>query len=148
MSLKNFAVEKHVITVGDNSLELRGLSPNAVFSIVYENKDSIELIADLVEKAGFKDDKLPANEKLMELVGQVSLHAPFVIASIIAHGCGEPDAWENALHIPAPVQLEILTELARLTFTDRAGFERFLGNVKAAIAAVSQQRAPQTGDAG
>jgi len=144
MGLKNFAQARHVLAFGENSLNLRGLSANDVLAIIYENKSVIEDIMTLAEAAGIKNG-LPSDNKLIEFIGTVSIRAPYIVASVIAHASDEPDEFEAASKLPLPVQTDALTEIARLTFNDRAGFERFVGNVKAALASISaRMRVPPT----
>lgn len=146
MGLKNFAQARAKIALpggdADNTLSVRALAANDVLAIIYENKSVIEDIMTLADEAGITK-KLPDDKSLIEFIGTVAVRAPYIVASVIAHANDEPDEWENASKLPLPVQTEALIEIARLTFNDRAGFERFVGNVKAALAGVVK-RAPQT----
>lgn len=146
MGLKNFAQARAVIKFqsadGEQSFNLRGLAANDVLAIIYENKSVIEDIVTLAEQSGVTK-KLHDDKALIEFMGTVAVRAPYIVASVIAHAADEPDEWENASKLPMPVQTEALIEIARLTFNDKAGFERFVGNVKAAVASVLK-RTPQT----
>lgn len=145
MALKDFVQEKATLLFGSNALELTGLSTNDVLGVLYEHKSSLEELAGIIESAGLKSGVLPDKDGLLKLVGEVALRLPYVVAALIARGCREPDAWEKALGLPMPVQLDALTLIAGLTFNDRAGFETFAGNVTAAIASVTP-RAPRPND--
>lgn len=136
MALKNMVVERHTIKFGQNEIVVRGLSTNDVLAVLYQNKDSLETLLKLATEAGVTHTaELPDDGALMGLVANAVVTAPFAVASVIAYACDEPDALDAALSLPAPVQIEALVEITRLTFTDRAGFERFVGNVMAAIGA-------------
>jgi hypothetical protein len=78
----------------------------------------------------------------------VAIHFPFVLGALIARGCGEPDLWEKAMTLPLPVQVEAIEHIARLTFVDRAGFERLVGKVKAVLGNAVAPSPPPTTEAG
>ncbi|MES3001333.1 MAG: hypothetical protein V4787_11635 [Pseudomonadota bacterium] len=141
MGLKNFAQARHVIQFGDNDLNVRGLSANDVTAIIFENKSVVEDVFSVFEDANLTASNLD-DEKLKTFIGNIAIRAPYVVASIIAHASDEPDEYENAAKLPLPVQTEALIEIARLTFNDKAGFERFMGNVKAAVASVKKAGLP------
>lgn len=44
--------------------------------------------------------------------------APLLVAQIIAHGAGEPDALEQAAALPIWIQVEAVEKIYRLTFED------------------------------
>ena len=61
--------------------------------------------------------------------------APDLIAKLIAVACDDFAQWELVRsRFVLPLQLEILTEVARLTFVDEAGFRTFVGNVMGLVA--------------
>ncbi|PLX72626.1 MAG: hypothetical protein C0607_16080 [Azoarcus sp.] len=74
-------------------------------------------------------DNLPAlierNVELMEIVfeggtsaAEIIRRAPRLAADLIAFSAGEPDATNKAASLPFPVQLLLLTEVYRLTFSE------------------------------
>jgi hypothetical protein len=66
---------------------------------------------------------------------------PDVIAKVIAAAADEPELWADYKKLSVPLQMQALTDIARLTFIDRAGFETFVGNVMALAQAVRREPA-------
>lgn len=62
--------------------------------------------------------------------------APEAIASIIASGVGEPDAEEAAQSLPLGVQVDILSEIIRLTMP--GGFGPFVDKITRVIGNLDQ----------
>ncbi len=64
--------------------------------------------------------------------------APGLVAMIIALGADEPDAQAEAMTLPFSVQMDALTKIARLTFTQAGGPKKFLESVAALMRGVTE----------
>lgn len=89
-----------------------------------------------------REDVRRALDRWSDLQGDAAAFAtvlltelPALAASVIAQASGEPDQEETVALLPAPVQVDALAKIARLTFesSDRAG--EFLATVLRAIQA-------------
>lgn len=71
---------------------------------------------------------------LLAKIGEV---APTMLARVIAVAADDntDEAMESILRFPAPLQVDVLTRIARQTFIGPEGFRVFLGNVQALVAA-------------
>ena len=123
---------------GEVVATVRGLSPADVSAILVSVGEDLAALFSVVEDVeGIKislDDKETLAEKLMtewpKIIVSVSEHLPNVIAQLIARAADSPDDWEMVKeHYSFVLQFDILAEIAKLTFNEPAGFQRFVGNV-------------------
>ena len=140
MSLANLQLRTATVPyVGANDeahdIVLHGLSANAIAGLVLSQLNNIEEIFDIVEAAGVKktEDLANININIAEVGQRLLVQLPDFIAHVIAYSAHEPEQWSKVMHLPAPVQVDCLTKLAKLTFNDEAGFREFVGNVVAAL---------------
>ena len=136
------ALTKEIHWQGDVVATVRAVTPADLAAILVEVGEDIGALFDLnddvkridittKDKAALADQIL---SKWPSLLNAVSIHFPNLIAKIIARAADEPDAWEmvNADY-SVVLQMDILAEIARLTFNDPEGFRRFVGNVLALV---------------
>lgn len=100
---------------GMEPITVRGLGLDAIVGILrFEGEGLQELYAKAID--GTLDGATVAT-----ITTALFLESPDLAAIIIAYGAGEPDALEQARLLPAPVQIEILEEIGRLTFAAHGG---------------------------
>lgn len=111
MGLRDLVIPSAEIAVPGNEspLVVRGLGLDA---IVFLARCHGEALGDLYRRA--EADDLQA-EDAAALALDVVDDLPFLAAQAIALGAGEADAWEAAMRLPAPVQVEALEAVIRLT---------------------------------
>ncbi|AEY69565.1 tail protein [Burkholderia phage vB_BceS_AH2] len=59
--------------------------------------------------------------------------APALVADLIAMASGEEDAFEQALALPFPVQVDALTKIGKLTFASEDSAKKFLQTASSLI---------------
>lgn len=133
MSLANLQLRTETVSYNDSDIVLHGLSANAIAGLILSQLSNIEEIFNIVEAAGVKKTEDLANVNIAEVGQRLLVQLPDFIAHVIAYAAHEPEQWSKVIHLPAPVQVECLTKLAKLTFNDEAGFREFVGNVVAAL---------------
>lgn len=149
MALSNYSIPRTTIALGDgNEISVRGLNTEDISFLVQVHKADVDAVVAMM-RGTIKDAKTPdeiaaavtkqGDETLLLAVQ----HFPLLIGNIIANAADEPEAWDNATKLPAPVQLEALLAIVRHTFNDVDGFKKFVGNVTAVLRSVSQK--PQAG---
>ena len=143
----DFQVErKKVEWNGQFAAEVRGLTPNDIMRVIAENPAEADAVFDTLE--GGVRSKLgegPTSDDVADAVqggvagsfGSIVAKAPDLVAKLIAIAADSPDDWQAVRDkFVLPLQFDILTEVARLTFIDPPGFRRFMGNVMALVGAL------------
>lgn len=133
MSLANLQLRTETVNYNDTDIVLHGLSANAIAGLILSQLSNIEEIFNIVEAAGVKKAEDLANVNVVEVGQRLLVQLPDFIAHVIAYSAHEPEQWSKVMHLPAPVQVDCLNKLAKLTFQDEAGFREFVGNVVAAL---------------
>ena len=133
MSLANLQLRTEAVEYNGTTITLHGLSANAIAGLILSQLNNIEEIFNIVEAAGVKKTEDLANVNIAEVGQRLLVQLPDFIAHVIAYSAHEPEQWSKVMHLPAPVQVDCLTKLAKLTFNDEAGFREFVGNVVAAL---------------
>lgn len=122
---------------GEVVAEVRGLSPADITNILVSVGDNLAGLFSTAEdfdeiKVDTKNPDKAADQLLAawpKLVGSFATHLPDTLATIIANAADAPEEWEFVRdNYPMALQLEILVEIARLTFESPEGFRRFVGN--------------------
>ena len=133
MSLANLQLRTETVPYNGSDITLHGLSANAIAGLILSQLSNIEEIFNIVEAAGVKKAEDLANVNIAEVGQRLLVQLPDFIAHVIAYSAHEPEQWSKVMHLPAPVQVDCLNKLAKLTFQDEAGFREFVGNVVAAL---------------
>lgn len=135
MSLKDYKPKTHELDLSGAVAVLRPLSLTDVVALIVNVKDDLEKLFAMAESYGLTAETADsiAPEKLLAFAPKIAAQLPQVVGYIIAQSCGEPEAVDIAANLPLPKQVEALTEIAKLTFVDEAGFMVFVGNVAAAL---------------
>lgn len=82
------------------------------------------------------------------LVTQVLDEAPVLVALIIAYGCREPDAWEQAADLPLGVQIEAVEKIFTLTFGQGAAGLKKLVEIVGSLGVMNGQAPLATSESG
>lgn len=133
MSLANLQLRSATVPYNGTDITVYGLSANDLAGLIANQMSAMEQVFDIIEGAGVKSAEDLSNVNVAELGQTLLTQAPGFIAAAIAYAAREPEFEHNVLHLPAPVQVELLKEIAQLTFNDVAGFRQFVGNVIAAL---------------
>lgn len=144
MGIKDFHVETYAFAwSGQPIATLRGISANDIAVVLTSESDNIQKIFEAIEgplndkqamSIDFADKDAVAailSDRAKPMMMGLLSQFPAVIAKVIACAADEPHLWSEYLRLPLPAQMQAITEIARLTFVDAAGFETFVGNVVA-----------------
>lgn len=150
MALSDYKIPRTEVPLdAANTVSVRGLNLEDVAFLVQVHKNDIDAVIEAIkgniEKGSTPEDVAAAVEsKGTDVLTSVIQQSPLLVANIISTASDEPDAWETAVKLPVPVQIEILLNVAKLTFNDIDGFKKFVGNVSAVMQSVAKQK-PQIG---
>jgi hypothetical protein len=121
--------------------EVRGITPHDLSQIMSEHAADVETLLTIFEGDNATKGIDPTDEAAIlaavkehqgRLFSTIMLAVPALVAKLIAVACDAPDAWTEIRNkYPLPLQFEIVTEVAKLTFVDSNGFKAFVGNVMA-----------------
>jgi len=126
MPLSDFTPEKRSIQMKGGSFDVGGLSLQDVAILVREHLDDLQALFELFEKGG-------TTEQFKALIPTVVTQAPGFVANVIALAAGEPEGADNAMRLPAPVQIEAVTHVVDLTFGDVGGIKKAMEQVTALL---------------
>lgn len=123
MSLKSIIIPAHTVEYAGGTIAVRGLDMGAVIHLVREQRPQLQAAYEKAAKGELSADDIgEAAVKLLE-------DAPDLCGHLIATAAGEPDEWEKARSLPAPVQLDLLEGIGRLTFAMEGGPKKVLETV-------------------
>lgn len=146
MALKDLSFESVTIKAGKGEFAVRGLSFADVTSVFTFYKDEArQALAMFEEKTGGDPNKL--GEALPALLPELLSQLPMLTAFITALAADEPESMLTVGKLPAPVQLEALLAIGRLTFEEPEALKNFLvnltdllGGLTKAVNSVNEQR--------
>lgn len=139
MSMQRFVRRKTVTLWQEDgeepvSLAVRGLSPGDIAAILSEEEGAIgEVYAALTTPD--RDDLL-VGEKIASFLEAM----PSLAARIIAHAADMPDEWQEAVGIAAGSQIELLENIAKLTFGSEKTAKKAMEAVRAFAAKAATNR--------
>lgn len=126
---------------GEVACTVRGITPNDLAQVMVENASDLESVMQFFERDSMlsridptDDDALATalRDNTSKMFGKLVALVPNLLAKIIAIASDEAGKWEIVRDkFVLPLQLNALTEIARLTFVDADGFKAFVGNVVA-----------------
>lgn len=141
MSLASFTPATAAIThKGEVAFTVRGLTLADLSLMMRTHMPDIHLLAALwtqYQAEGLDGDIFP-------FLTTLATDAPFVVAHIIAHGCGEPGLHEKAALLPVPLQIEALEAVFRLTFEEYGGLEKTGAALARMVRSFSAASAPES----
>jgi hypothetical protein len=138
---RDFSFETHEVQVkGKTVATLRGICADDISTLLVQETENVEKIFDTIENhMSNTSSDIDVNDpnavaaalqaQAKPMIEAVLKQAPRVLAKIIAVAADDIDAWPSVVKWPLPVQMEALTQIMRLTFTDGADFKTFVGNV-------------------
>lgn len=139
------AERKRVEWQGQFVADARGLTVNDIVKILSDNPAQIEEVFVAFEKEAriapgdmrtAAEIAAYAEKESRAAFTRLIASSPDLVARVLAAACDSPELWKTVRdQFTIPVQLELATEIARLTFVDPPGFKRFVGNVMALIGA-------------
>jgi hypothetical protein len=146
MALADYVVQRRDVTDFNGKVvaKVRGLNFEDISQLV---RNHLTELTTVFSGAATEGKLLPENVDINSLLLSLVIKTPDTAAKMLALGCDEPDAIENAKLLPAPLQLKILGEITALTFEDVGGPLLFLEMVKIAVASqrpVLAERASST----
>jgi hypothetical protein len=140
---------KHPMTQ-EELCTVRGITPDDIAFIVCEHAEEVEKVMKTLEDSPAIGEAVAAGETSTavealtpSLLNSLIQSVPSLAAKIIAVAADEPSMWGHVQkNFVLPIQFNVLTEIAKLTFIDKNGFKEFLGNVMALLGNV---KAPKQG---
>lgn len=128
MSLAGYKAPTRVVALGGGQMcTVRGLSFEDFAALLRTHLPDLEAIFDL-----FANIEGVSRDQFDSVAATIIAQAPGLAANVIALAAGEGDA-SDAQKIPGPIQLNLLTEIGDLTFTEAGGVKKFLEMVAALL---------------
>jgi hypothetical protein len=124
-SLTDFVVPTSEVAVpgSDTSITVRGLSVEDVAGLIRVHGEELNRVYEINIQG--QDDLPPA----MEIAKALMVTAPLAVAEIIALANDSPKSFSIVRKLPAPVQIEALTQIAVLTFHSEAEVKKLVETV-------------------
>lgn len=111
--------------VGGQELVFHGLSFYALTGIIKRHRDELDKLFKMGQEAVEADEDF----SIADMAFDVLTDSPQLVASIIAYSAKDPDSASVMLDIPFPDQLEIIEQIATLTFEGFGDAGKFFGLV-------------------
>ena len=127
MALSDIIFEQATVKAGNQSFTVRGLSLSDLTTLLTENR------ADFMAAIALFDEH---KDNPTEFAVQVTQVLPRLVAAAVALAAGEPGAAKVVERLPAPVVLEAVMAVGRLTFTDPLALPNFLANLTGLLGGV------------
>lgn len=140
MPLAAYKPPTRTVPLGDgNSIIVRGLSLDDTGRLVSMHRDAIEavFIRFMIESNRAAEGEGWTERITVDFVINVLAEAPLVASSVISYAADEPDAFEQAMLLPMPVQIAALKAIGELTFTDEATIKKIVADVQEIIASLN-----------
>lgn len=126
MALTDYVPETRQINLGNVAFEVRGLNLEDLAILIRTHLPDIEAVLDLIKHS----EKIEA-QTVQDMIASMVSQAPGLVANVIALAAGEVNAQQTAARLPALKQIEALSAVAELTFTEvgsvKKTFELLLG---------------------
>lgn len=137
MPLADYTPKKEVVPIpGNSGFEVRGISLPDVQLLIdlheYIISNIVEKVRNRQELIG-SDDPVIVNEAMADLMSELIRESPLLVGHIISICSDEPDTYQQAMTLPITVQLDALTKIASLTFTDLASVKKLAADVMSLI---------------
>lgn len=124
MALSDYKPESREIVIGGNSFHVEGLSLDHVAVLIRAHLPDLEALFELFQHA----EKITP-QSIQAVVTSIVSQAPGFAANVIALASGEADATANAAKLPFAKQIEALSAIGELTFTEVGGVKKALESV-------------------
>lgn len=147
MPLADYTPKKEAVAIpGNEGFEVRGISLPDVQLLI----DAHEyLISSIVEKVRNRqeligsDDPVMVNEAMTDLMSELIRESPLLVGNIISICSDEPNTFDQAMKLPITVQLDAMTKIAKLTFTDLASVKKLAADVMNLIRGIVPPASPR-----
>lgn len=140
MPLSEYTVPKEVVPFPGGSFEVRAISLPDVAILIDVHEYAITLIVDkiqnrkeLLQKGIDEQNDDAVQTVVIDLMSELVREAPILIANLIAICADERDSLDNASKLPITSQIDALTKIAKLTFTDLASVKKLAADVMALV---------------
>lgn len=121
MTLANYKAESREVVLKGGSFKIEGLSLEHVAVLVREHLPDIEALFDL-----FQNSNKVGNADYLSAIQAIVTQAPGFAANVIALASGEPDSAPIAAKLPFPVQVDVITKIGDMTFSEVGGVKKSL----------------------
>lgn len=139
MPLSDFQANTEKVVFGSGEkdyFEVRAISLPDVAMLIDVHEDVISLIVTMVRenKDAFENSRdLEINDAVSRLLGDLIRESPLLVANLIAICADEPTMMTNASRLPVSVQIDAVSRIAKLTFTDLASVKKLIADVMSII---------------
>ena len=113
MALADYIPESRQITLGKVAFEVRGLNLEDMAILIRAHLPDLEAVLDLIKHS----EKIEP-QTVQDIIGSMVSQAPGLVANVIALASGEANAQQTAARLPALKQIDALTAVAELTFSE------------------------------
>lgn len=138
MGLASYQPARHELVMSEGSvISVTGLSLNHISRLIHHHFQDIEALFAIFEK----HDQVHSGDLEHIFLGLIQ-DAPGFVANVIALAAGEPDEAEKAQGLPFPVQIQLLTSIADLTFRDVGGPKKALEMVTSLLVKAREAQIP------
>ena len=136
MPLSEYKVETEVVPFPGGSFNVRAISLPDVAVLIDAHEYAITSIFEKVQnrREVFESaDEDGMATVIADLLTELVRESPILISNLICICADEGDQMEAASKLPITVQLEALTKIAKLTFTDLASIKKLAADVMAMV---------------
>lgn len=113
MALADYIPESRQISLGNVAFEVRGLNLEDMAILIRAHLPDLEAVLELIKHS----EKIEP-QNVQDIIGSMVSQAPGLVANVIALASGETNAQQTAARLPALKQIEALTAVAELTFSE------------------------------
>lgn len=146
MALKEYAPKREIVNFPGGSFEVRGISLPDVSLLIDVHEHVISIIAEKARNRAEligSDDPIMVQEAMTDLISEMIREAPSLIGYVIAICADEEDSYNQALKLPVTVQIDALTKIANLTFTDMASIKKLAADVMRLVRRIVPPASPR-----
>ena len=122
MSLADYKPERREVMLKGGSFHIEAITPIHLAILIRTHLPDLEAVFTLIENG-----KKLTLEQGTEFVASLIAQAPGLAANIIALSAGEESAVDVAKKIPFPSQVDVIMQIAEMTFAEVGGVKKFMG---------------------
>lgn len=140
MGLNNYTPKRHAFDLEGGSFTVRGLSLEDVSRLIATHLPDLEALYDLFVSGKINSS---TDEQFENLIKTLVVEAPGFAANVIALASDEPDSAKQAALLPFPVQIEAITKIGDMTFTDVGGLGKGMETIAALLRKANLTKLPK-----
>lgn len=140
MPISEFKDTREEVEFRGGSFSVRAISLPDVSALIEVHEYVVNNIVDKVRarKELFDQARAGENEEAMaevvsSVITELIRESPILVANLIAICADEPDQMGNVARMPVSVQLDAVSKIAKLTFTDLASVKKLAADVMAIV---------------